>query len=170
MTGSRTPPSTGTSSTGTSSTGTSSTGTSSTSRASTSRASTSTARVAQEQARRALDRITGLTADRALKILRFSPAEACEPVHRLVTKAVADIRRESPEVAEADLLVTGGRVTDGEAITRVRRHAHGNADWITTYTTAIEVELTLSPRPGLTLVEPAPADDADNADNESSSR
>jgi ribosomal protein L22 len=131
----------------------------------TSTASTSSARVAQEQARRALDRITGLTADRALKILRFSPAEACEPVHRLVAKAVADIRRESPEVAEVDLLVTGGRVTDGEAITRVRRHAHGTADWITTYTTAIEVELTLSARPGLTLVEPAPAGDSDDADD-----
>lgn len=88
-------------------------------------ASTPAARVAQEQARRALDRVTGLTADRALKILRFSPAEACEPVHRLVAKAVADIRRGSPGVAEADLVVTGGRVTDGEAITRVRRHANG---------------------------------------------
>jgi ribosomal protein L22 len=76
-----------------------------------------------------------------------------------VAKAVADIRRESPLVTAADLVVTGGRVTDGEAITRVRRHAHGNADWITTYTTAIEVELALSDRPGLALVDPAPADD-----------
>ena len=125
-------------------------------------ASTSAARVAQEQARRALDRVTGLTADRALKILRFSPAETCEPVHRLVAKAVADIRRESPGVAEAGLVVAGGRVSDGEAITRVRRHAHGNADWITTYTTAIEVELTLSDRPGLTLVRPAVADDEES--------
>jgi ribosomal protein L22 len=115
-------------------------------------ASNNAARVAQDQARRALDRVTGLTADRALKILRFSPADACEPVHRLVARAVADIRRESPEVTEADLVVVGGRVTDGEAITRVRRHAHGNADWITTYTTGIEVELALSGRPGLTLV------------------
>jgi ribosomal protein L22 len=125
-------------------------------------ASTPAARVAQEQARRALDKVTGLTADRALKILRFSPAEACEPVHRLVAKAVADIRRESPRVTEADLVVTGGRVTDGEAITRVRRHAHGNADWITTYTTAIEVELALSDRPGLTLVHPARTDDQES--------
>lgn len=125
-------------------------------------ASTSTARVAQELARRALDRVTGLTADRALKILRFSPADACEPVHRLVTRAVADIRRESPEVAEADLVVVGGRVADGEAITRVRRHAHGKADWITTYTTAIEVELALNGRPGLTLVDPViPADEGE---------
>jgi ribosomal protein L22 len=123
-------------------------------------ASTSTARVAQEQARRALDRVTGLTADRALKVLRFSPADACEPVHRLVTRAVADIRRESPEVTEAELVVVGGSVTDGEAITRVRRHAHGIADWITTYTTGIEVELALNGRPGLTLVQAVPAGEA----------
>ena len=118
-------------------------------------ASNSTARVAQEQARRALDRVTGLTADRALKILRFSPGEACEPVHRLVLRAVADIRRDAPDVTEADLVVVGGSVTDGEAITRVRRHAHGNADWITTYTTGIEVELALNGRPGLVLLDPA---------------
>jgi ribosomal protein L22 len=122
-------------------------------------ASTNAARVAQEQARRALDRVTGLTADRALAILRFSPADACEPVHRLVVRAVADIRRESPDVTEAELVVVGGSVTDGEVITRVRRHAHGNADWITTYTTGIEVELARSGRPGLTLVQPADADE-----------
>lgn len=122
-------------------------------------AATDTARVAQEQARRALDRVTGLTADRALQILRFSPADACEPVHRLVTRAVADIRRESTEVTEAELVIVGGRVTDGKAITRVRRHAHGNADWITTHTTGIEVELATQrparPHPGPSR----PADD-----------
>jgi ribosomal protein L22 len=120
-------------------------------------ASTSTARVAQEQARRAIERVSGLTADRALKVLRFNPADACEPVHRLVSAAVADIRRGSPEVKEADLVVVGGRVTDGETITRMRRHAHGNADWITTCTTAIEVELALDDRPGLTLLPPISA-------------
>ncbi len=78
-------------------------------------------------------------------------------MHRLVARAVADIRRESPEVTETDLVVAGGRVTDGEAITRVRRHAHGNADWITTYTTGIEVELALNGRPGLALVHPVSA-------------
>lgn len=127
-------------------------------------ASTSAARVAQKQARRALNRVTGLTADRALKILRFSPAEACEPVHRLVAQAVADIRRESPGVAEADLVVAGGRVADGEAITRVRRHAHGTADWITTYTTGIEVELALDGGPGLTLIHSGPAENEEEAD------
>jgi ribosomal protein L22 len=111
-------------------------------------ASTSSARVPQEQARRALERVTGLTADRALKLLRFSPANACEPMHRLISAALADIHSESPWLTEADLIVTGGRVTDGEAITRVRRHAHGIADWITTHTTGIEVELAVDSGPG----------------------
>jgi metal-sulfur cluster biosynthetic enzyme len=62
-----------------------------------------------------------------------------------VAKAVADLRRSSPGVSEADLVVSGGWVADGEEITRVRRHAHGKADWITTHTTAIEVELTRRP-------------------------
>ncbi len=124
-------------------------------------ASNNAARVAQEQARRALDRVTGLTADRALKILRFSPG-------RPGRQSTGWWRRPSPTSAG---ISRGGRgrsrrhrrrVTDGEAITRVRRHAHGNADWITTYTTAIEVELALSDRPGLTLVHPAAADDQES--------
>jgi hypothetical protein len=53
------------------------------------------------------DRVTGLTADRDLKSLRFGLAEICEPVHRRVATAVADIRRECPEVAEIDLVITG---------------------------------------------------------------
>jgi len=122
-------------------------------------ASTSSARIAREQARRALDRVTGLTADRALKLLRFSPSDACEPVHRLISRAVADIRRDSPELTEADLVVVGGVVTDGEAITRVRRHAQGNSDWITTYTTGIEVELALDGGPGLRLVQSVPPEE-----------
>jgi ribosomal protein L22 len=119
-------------------------------------ASTSTARVAQEHARRVLDRVTGLTADQALQILRFSPPDACEPVHRLVTRAVADLRQEFPEVTETHLVIAGGRVTDGEAITRVRRHAHGIADWITTYTTRIEVQLAINGQAGLTRLAPVP--------------
>jgi ribosomal protein L22 len=122
-------------------------------------ASTNNARVAQAQARRAIERVTGLTADRALKVLRFSPGEICEPVHRLIACAVADIRRESPGISEADLVVVSGHVGDGEAITRVRRHAHGNADWITTYTTSIEIELALDGGPGLTLVRALSDDD-----------
>jgi ribosomal protein L22 len=54
-------------------------------------AATSNARVTQEQVRRAIDRVSGLSADQALKVLRFSPSFTCEPVHQLVSRAVADL-------------------------------------------------------------------------------
>jgi ribosomal protein L22 len=115
-------------------------------------ASSSNARVSQEAARRALDRVTGLRADRALRLLRFSPGGSCEPVWRVIAAAVASIRRDSPGIAEADLVVVAGRVGEGETVTRVRRLAHGQADWITTQTTSIEVELALDGGPTLTVV------------------
>jgi ribosomal protein L22 len=115
-------------------------------------ASASSARVSQAEARRAVERVTGLRADQALRQLRFSPSDSCEPVWRVITAAVASIRRESPGITEADLVVVSGRVGDGETITRVRRHAHGNADWITTHTSSIEVELALDGGPALTIV------------------
>lgn len=118
-------------------------------------ASTSSARVSQAAARRAVERVTGLRADQALRQLRFSPQDSCEPVWRVIAAAVASIRHESPDVTAADLVVVSGHVGDGETVTRVRRHAHGNADWITTHTTSIEVELALDGGPTLTVVRDA---------------
>jgi ribosomal protein L22 len=115
-------------------------------------ASASSARVSQAEACRAVERVTGLRADQALRVLRFSPQHSCEPVWRVIAAAVAGIRRESPHISEADLVVVSGCVGDGEAVTRVRRHAHGNADWITTHTTSIEVELALDGGPTLTVI------------------
>jgi ribosomal protein L22 len=130
-------------------------------------ASSSNARVSQADARRALDRVTGLRADKALRELRFSPQDNCEPVWRVIAAAVANIQRESPGVAEADLVVVSGHVGDGETVTRVRRHAHGNADWITTHTTSIEVELALDGGPALAVVRdipPAAGQDGDTCE------
>lgn len=115
-------------------------------------ASAGNARISQAAARRALDRVTGLRADQALRRLRFSPGDTCEPVWRVIAAAVENIRRQMPDVAEQDLVVVSGRVGDGEIITRIRRHAHGIADWITTHTTSIEVELALDGGPALTVV------------------
>jgi ribosomal protein L22 len=115
-------------------------------------ASVGNARISQAAARRALDRVTGLRADQALRRLRFSPGDTCEPVWRVIAAAVENIRRQMPDVAEQDLVVVSGRVGDGEIITRIRRHAHGIADWITTHTTSIEVELALDGGPALTVV------------------
>ena len=115
-------------------------------------ASAGNARISQAAARRALDRVTGLRADQALRRLRFSPADSCGPVWRVIAAAVENIRREMPDVAEQDLVVVSGHVGDGETITRIRRHAHGIADWITTHTTSIEVEIALDGGPALAVV------------------
>jgi len=115
-------------------------------------ATASSARVSQAEARRALERVTGLRADQALRQLRFSPQHSCEPVWRVIAAAVASIRQQAPDIAEADLVVVSGQVGDGETVTRVRRHAHGNADWITTHTTSIEVELAIDGGPTLTVI------------------
>jgi large subunit ribosomal protein L22 len=115
-------------------------------------ASSSSARVSQVAARRAVERVTGLRADQALRQLRFSPDDSCEPVWRVIAAAVASIRRQAPHLTAADLVVVSGQVGDGESITRVRRHAHGSADWITTHTTSIEVEIALDGGPTLTVV------------------
>jgi ribosomal protein L22 len=119
-------------------------------------ASSSNARVSQAVARRALDRVTGLRVDQALRRLRFSPEDGCEPLWRVITAAVVNIRRDAPELTEADLVVVSGRIGDGETITRIRRHAHGIADWITTYTTSIEVDIAPDGGPTLTVVRDEP--------------
>ena len=129
-------------------------------------ASSSHARVSQAEARRALDRVTGLRADQALRRLRFSPGDSCEPVWRVIAAAVENIRRQQPGVSERDLVVVSGQVGDGETITRIRRHAHGIADWITTHTTSIEVELALDGGPPLTVVRRDEAGDNDSPDSE----
>lgn len=98
------------------------------------------ARVSQAQARRILDRVRGMTATEALHALRFSAGTVCPPVGRIVAQAVA-AAGERLGVGPDALVVGRGEVGDGETVVRVRRLAHGKADWITTETTAIRVEL-----------------------------
>jgi large subunit ribosomal protein L22 len=115
-------------------------------------ASTSTARISQAEAIRVLDYVTGMTVDRAIKVLRFSPGHTCPPLERVISAGLADVRSESPQITGAQLSVVSGRVGDGEAITRLRRHAHGDAYWLTTHTTSIQVELALDRGPALSAL------------------
>ena len=43
-------------------------------------AATTTARISQAEALRALDHVSGMTVDRALKVLRFNPGHTCPPL------------------------------------------------------------------------------------------
>jgi ribosomal protein L22 len=103
----------------------------------------SQARLTQDEARRILARVEGMTAAEALGALRFAAGTVCVPVARVVAQAVAQAEH-AYGVGPAALVISGSEVGTGEIVVRVRRLAHGMADWITTETTDIRVELTVS--------------------------
>lgn len=86
-------------------------------------------RVPPTRARAALTAVLGLPADAAVDRLRRG-AVACEPIARLLEGA-----------AGPGLVVAAAAVGPGADIVRVRRKAHGKADWITTHTSDLTVEL-----------------------------
>ncbi|MEV5302971.1 uL22 family ribosomal protein [Amycolatopsis methanolica] len=96
-------------------------------------------RVTAEEARSALAKVRGLRAGEALAKLRLGPGRTCEPVARVLDRALV-------EAAEAglgpdQLVVAGGSAEPAEPIVRVRRKAHGKADWISSPTADVRVEL-----------------------------
>jgi metal-sulfur cluster biosynthetic enzyme/ribosomal protein L22 len=93
-------------------------------------------RVSAADARAALAKVSGLTAVQAVAKLRFGPGRTCEPVARLIDKALA-----RTVVAAEQLVVAGGSAEPAEDIVRVRRKAHGKADWISSPTADLFVEL-----------------------------
>lgn len=97
-------------------------------------------RLSQAEARRILDRITGRTAADALYALRFAAGTVCPPIAAIVDQAVVAAERQHGQHA-GQLVVAGGTVSGGETVVRVRRLAHGKADWISTETTDVRVEL-----------------------------
>ncbi|GEL26928.1 hypothetical protein PSU4_58820 [Pseudonocardia sulfidoxydans NBRC 16205] len=103
--------------------------------------STSQARIEEREATRALVRVTGMVAAEAAHALRFAAGTICPAVVRVVDEALARAEREAGLTAE-QLRIVSFEVGPGEPVTRVRRLAHGRADWITTRTTAIRVELS----------------------------
>jgi ribosomal protein L22 len=104
-------------------------------------AATTNARVTQDEARRSLAHVRGMTVDRALAVLRFSPGHTCPTLERVLSAALADVRARAPELSASSLVVIDGRVGEGDVVTRLRRHAHGDAYWLSTHTTSIEVAI-----------------------------
>jgi ribosomal protein L22 len=99
------------------------------------------ARLDQTEARRILAKVHGMTAAQALYALRFTAGTVCQPIARIVQQAATEAQRRHGLRPES-LVIVGSQVCDGETVVRVRRMAHGNADWITTETTDIRVELS----------------------------
>ena len=98
-------------------------------------------RLAEPDGRVALRAVLGLDAMRAQARLRFGPGRTCEPVARLLDRVI--VRAEQAGLSPARLILVAGRVEAGEDIVRVRRKAHGTADWIASPT--CRVQMTLRP-------------------------
>jgi metal-sulfur cluster biosynthetic enzyme/ribosomal protein L22 len=96
-------------------------------------------RVRPGEARAAISAVLGRTAVAARARLRFGPGRTCEPVGRLLDTALT--RAERAGLDPAVLIVVSGVAEAGEDIVRVRRKAHGDADWITTPTSRVRIVL-----------------------------
>ena len=91
-------------------------------------------RLVAADGRRALEAVRGLPAVEAVVKLRFG-RPSCEALARLIEKALAQAER------AGELIVTGGAIEAADDIVRVRRKAHGKADWIASPTSRVRIEL-----------------------------
>jgi metal-sulfur cluster biosynthetic enzyme len=111
-------------------------------------------RLAEPDGQTALGAVLGLDAVAARARLRFGPGRTCEPVARLLDRVI--VQAEQAGLSPARLILAAGSVQAGEDIVRVRRTAHGKADWIAS--PACRVQITLRPAglhaSGMTSPEP----------------
>jgi metal-sulfur cluster biosynthetic enzyme/ribosomal protein L22 len=98
-------------------------------------------RIAESDGRTALGAIVGRPVISARARLRFGPGRTCEPIARLLDRAI--VQAEGAGLDPELLVVAGGSVQAAEDIIRVRRKAHGVADWI--HSPTCRVRITLQP-------------------------
>ena len=96
-------------------------------------------RVAELDGRTALGAVTGQPVISARARLRFGPGRTCEPLARLLDRAI--VQAEGAGLDPALLVVADGSVQAAEDIIRVRRKAHGVADWIHSPTCRVRIIL-----------------------------
>ena len=106
-------------------------------------------RVTPMKARRVVDLIRGMQADKALAVLKFAPQSASEPVYKVVASAVANARftaeRDSRRLDVEDLVVAEAYVDEGPTLKRFRPRAQGRAFRVRKRTSHITV--VVAPRP-----------------------
>jgi metal-sulfur cluster biosynthetic enzyme/ribosomal protein L22 len=108
-------------------------------------------RIAEPEATAALERVAGEPAVAARARLRFGPGRTCEPLARVLDEAL--VRAQESGLDPAALVLSGGSAVAAEDIVRVRRKAHGVADWIASPTS--DVVIVLRPR-GVVAAEAVP--------------
>jgi metal-sulfur cluster biosynthetic enzyme len=108
-------------------------------------------RITETDGQAALRAVTGQPVIPARARLRFGPGRTCEQLARLLDRAI--VQAEAAGLRPDLLVVAGGSVEPAEDIVRVRRKAHGVADWI--HSPTCRVQITLRPA-GLHATTPAP--------------
>lgn len=96
-------------------------------------------RVAEAEALAALHKVLGQPVIDARARLRLGPGRTCEPLARLLDKAVVQAERRG--LSPAALVLAAGTASAAEDIVRIRRKAHGVADWISSPTSDVTVVL-----------------------------
>ena len=96
-------------------------------------------RIDQDKARRILTRLEGMRADEAHQALKFRAGTVSAPLARVLEEGIAEAARFG--IRSDETVIGSWTVGDGDVVTRLRRMAHGMADWITTRTTRVEIQL-----------------------------
>lgn len=96
-------------------------------------------RVPHTDADRALAVVIGSVAVAARTRLRYGPGRTCEPLARVLDGAIT--RAELAGLDPAQLILANGSIEPDEDIVRVRRKAHGKADWIASPTSHVRIVL-----------------------------
>lgn len=94
-------------------------------------------RVEHSEVLAALGRVRGRSAVEARARLRFGPGRTCEQVARMLDTALVEAERRG--LAVDTLMVGASSAVAAEDIVRVRRKAHGVADWISSPTTDVTI-------------------------------
>jgi metal-sulfur cluster biosynthetic enzyme len=96
-------------------------------------------RVTHADACRALAAVAGHDLVAARARLRFGPGRTCEALARVLDAAA--VRAQGAGLDPALLLISGSAAEPAEDIVRVRRKAHGKADWIHSPTSRVRITL-----------------------------
>ena len=120
-------------------------------------------RITEGDARAALRAIAGRPVISARARLRFGPGRTCESVARLLDRVI--VQAENAGLDPQMLVVADGSAQAAEDIVRVRRKAHGLADWIGSPTCRVRIVLrpaglyaTAGPHLPPESAEPEPAE------------
>jgi metal-sulfur cluster biosynthetic enzyme/ribosomal protein L22 len=96
-------------------------------------------RIATRDAVTALRAVAGQPVIAARARLRFGPGRTCEPLARLLDRAI--VRAEGAGLDPASLILADGSAAAAEDIVRVRRGTYGAADWIASPTCHVRIVL-----------------------------